>query len=111
MVSPGVLAVFLMGLFWKKATNQGAIVGIISSIVVALLLKTSAVDLPWMDQMMYTMLITMVIIAGVSMTTSEDVDDPKGIPLSAKTFKTSSAFNISAYIIMIILAVLYTVFW
>jgi len=45
------------------------------------------------------------------MTTSEEDDDAKGIALTAKTFKTDSVFNISAYIIMIILAVLYTVFW
>ena len=57
------------------------------------------------------MLITMVIIAGVSMTTSEDVDDPKGIPLTSKLFKTDSIFNVSTYIILIILIVLYTVFW
>ena len=111
LVSPGILAVFLMGLFWKKATNKGAIVGVIGSIFVALLLKTTAVDLPWMDQMFYTMLITMVIIAGVSMTTSEDVDDPKGIKLTASLFKTDPVFNISAYAIMIILVVLYVVFW
>jgi len=111
LVSPGILAVFLMGLFWKKATNKAAIVGVLSSIVVALLLKTAAVDLPWMDQMFYTMLITMAIIAGVSMTTSENVDDPKGIELTATLFKTGPVFNISAYAILIILVVLYTVFW
>jgi solute:Na+ symporter, SSS family len=111
LVSPGILAVFLMGLFWKKATNKAAIVGVLSSIVVALLLKNAAVELPWMDQMFYTMLITMVIIAGVSMTTSQEADDPKGIPLTAKLFKTGPVFNISAYAIMIILVVLYTVLW
>jgi len=111
LVSPGILAVFLMGLFWKKATNKAAIVGVLSSIVIAFLLKTQVVDLPWMDQMFYTMLITMVIIAGVSMTTSEQIDDPKGIQLTANLFKTGPIFNISAYTILIILVVLYAVFW
>jgi SSS family solute:Na+ symporter len=32
IVSPGILAVFLMGLFWKKATNKAAIWGVILSI-------------------------------------------------------------------------------
>ena len=111
LVSPGVLAVFLMGLFWKKSTSKGAIFGVVASIPVALLLKTSVVDLPFMDQMFYTMLITMVIIAGVSLTQSSDVDDPKGISLTAQTFKTDSIFNISAYAVIVILAVLYTIFW
>ena len=111
IVSPGILAVFLMGLFWKKTTSKAAIVGVIASIPVAMLLKTAAVDLPWMDQMFYTMLMTMVIIAGVSMTTSTDVDDPKGIPLTASMFHTNQAFNISSYAIILILVVLYLVFW
>lgn len=111
MVSPGILAVFLLGLFWKKATNKGAIAGILSSIVVALLLKIPGIGLPWMDQMLYTLLITMVVIVGVSLTGSKDVDDPKGINLTSETFITGKAFNISAYAILIILVVLYTVFW
>jgi len=111
LVSPGILGVFLMGLFWKKATNRAAIIGVLSSIVVALLLKSPAVDLPFMDQMFYTLIITMVIIMGVSLTTAESVDDPRGIALSASTFKTGEVFNISAYIILLILVVLYTVFW
>ncbi|VAX18818.1 Predicted sodium-dependent galactose transporter [hydrothermal vent metagenome] len=111
LVSPGVLAVFLMGLFWKKTTNKAAIIGIIASIIIALLLKNSIVDLPFLDQMFYTMIITIAIIMGVSLTTSPDVDDPKGIPLTSEIFITGHVFNISAYIILTMLAVLYAVFW
>jgi len=111
LVSPGILAVFVMGLFWKKTTNKAAIIGVLSSILVALLLKSPAVNLPFMDQMLYTLLITMVIIVGVSLTTAESIDDPRGISLTASTFKTGEVFNISAYAIMLILVILYTVFW
>jgi len=106
------LAVFLMGLFWNRTNNKGAIIGVIFSIAVAFLLKSTVVDLPWMDQMLYTMLITMVIIAGVSLTTSSTAaDDSKAISLPAKMFVTDSVFNISAYAIMVILVVLYSIFW
>jgi SSS family solute:Na+ symporter len=111
LVSPGILAVFLMGLFWKKTTSKGAIFGVIASIPVALLLKIPAIDMPWMDQMFYTMIITIVIIAGISMTSSKDDDDPKGIKLTSETFKTGTVFNISAFTILLILAVLYAIFW
>ncbi len=111
MVSPGILAVFLMGLFWKKTTNRAAIVGAVLSIIVAFVLKLPQLELPWMDQMFYTMIITMAIIVGVSLTTSPDVDDPKGIPLTASTFATDGVFSISAYCVILILAVLYALFW
>jgi len=111
LVSPGILAVFLMGLFWKKTTSKGAISGVLASIPIALLLKIQAVGLPWMDQMFYTMIMTMVTIVGVSLSTSKQVDDPKGIPLTAATFKTDGIFNICAYAVIIILTVLYAIFW
>ncbi len=111
MVSPGILAVFLMGLFWKKTTNRATIVGAVLSIIVAFVLKLPQLELPWMDQMFYTMIITMAIIVGVSLTTSPDVDDPKGIPLTASTFATDGVFSISAYCVILILAVLYALFW
>jgi SSS family solute:Na+ symporter len=111
LVSPGILAVFMMGLFYKKATNKGAIVGILASIPVALALKTPYLDIPWMDQMLYTFLITMAVIVFVSLSTNSHVDDPKGIAVTNKTFKTGPVFNMSAYAICIILVVLYAIFW
>lgn len=111
VVSPGILAVFMMGLFWKKANSKGAIVGVISSIPVALLLKLLPVEMPFLDQMLYTCLITMAVIVMVSLVTARHDEDPKAIPLPRETFITGKTFNISAYIIMLILVVLYTVFW
>jgi SSS family solute:Na+ symporter len=111
VVSPGILAIFLMGLFWKKANARGAITGAIASIPIALFLKLSIVDLPFMDQMLYTCIITMVIIMGVSLSTGKEGDDPKGIDLNSSMFRTGRNFNISAYIILIILAFLYSFFW
>jgi len=111
LVSPGILAVFIMGLFWKKTTTKGAIYGVLSSIVVALLLKLSELGMPFLDQMLYTLIITIVIIAGVSLTTNPYDEDPKAIHTTSEMFKTGTAFNIGAYAILIIVAVLYAVFW
>lgn len=111
VVSPGILAVFLMGLFYKKANSKGAIIGVIASIPVALLLKFLPVEMPFLDQMLYTCLITMAIIVMVSLVSANHDEDPKSIPLPKETFYTSKNFNLAAYAIMVILVVLYTVFW
>ncbi|MGN0908403.1 MAG: sodium/sugar symporter, partial [Succinivibrio sp.] len=113
LVSPGILAVFLCGLFWKHTTSKGAIVGVLASIPIALLLKFLPVvkETPFMDQMMYTCVLTIATIVFVSLATSENDDDPKGIVLTADTFKTSGTFAIASYAVMIIVAVLYAVFW
>lgn len=111
LVSPGILAVFMMGLFWKKTSTKGAIIGVLASIPIALMLKFLPIQMPFLDQMFYTFIITLTIIIGVSLTDGQGDDNPKAIPLLKETFSTGQSFNISAYVIMIILVVLYTVFW
>jgi SSS family solute:Na+ symporter len=120
LVSPGILAVFLLGLFWKKTTNRGAIVGALASIPIALYFKVGQngwsdspffVDVPFLDQMGYTLLLTMGIIALVSVRQNNGADDPKGIPLSWELFRTSPKFNIGAFAALIIIAVIYALFW
>ena len=110
LVSPGILAIFLLGLFWKKASNKGAIWGAILSIPIALAFKQFT-DIPWMNQMAYTCLLSMLVIAVVSYVDNKGQDDPKGIIITKSLFRTSEAFNISAFVIMIILAALYSIFW
>lgn len=120
IVSPGILAVFMLGLFWKKTTNKAAIVGALSSIPIALYFKvapngwstnTFFVNVPFMDQMGYTVLLTMAVIALVSYTQHKGADDEKGIPITKELFKTHSLFNIGAFAVMLIVAALYATFW
>ena len=124
VVSPGILAVFLLGLFWKKATNRAAIVGILASIPIAMFLKIgpkgwvegSALEglfpsFPFLDQMGITCLISMAIIAVVSYMQNKGADDSKGIEISRETFKTGKTFNIVSYAIIIVLVALYALFW
>ncbi len=124
LVSPGILAIFLLGLFWKKATNRSAIWGALLSIPIAFYLKVGSKswlegssmkaffpDLPWMDQMGIACIITLLLMVVITYIETGGKDDPKGISLSKKMFATSPTFNISAFSIMIILAFLYAVFW
>jgi len=119
VVSPGILAVFLMGLFYKKATNNAAIWGVILSIPVAMYFKIAPngwsdavlfIDIPFMQQMFLTTIISLAVIAGIS-SLERKGDDPKGIELTPSLFATSSSFNIGAMIVMLITAFLYAFFW
>ncbi len=119
VVSPGILAVFLMGLFYKKATNNAAIWGAILSIPIAMYFKVAPkgwneasifVELPFMHQMGYTCLATIAIITIISYFEGNQ-DDPKGINLTKKLFATNKTFNIGAFSVLLITAFLYAMFW
>lgn len=115
VVSPGILAVFLMGLFYKKATNNAAIWGVVLSIPVAMYFKIVPsswflADTPFMNQMGITLLSTLFIIYLISFLEGNK-DDPKGIELSKKLFETSPVFNVAAMSICIITAFLYAFLW
>ena len=103
------MAVFVLGLFWKKTTNKAAIWGALLSIPVAVLFKGGG--LPWMDQMGLTALITMLIIIAFSLVQNKGENDVKGIELKKGVFNTSPLFNVGAFSIMIVLVALYSLFW
>ena len=113
MVSPGILAVFLLGLFWKKTTNNAAIWGVLASLAIALFFKFVPIPgmEPWMHQMGMTFILTAIVIMIISYIEGKGVNNPKGIPLTKEMFKTSPAFNIGSFVVMIILVVLYSIFW
>ncbi len=124
LVSPGILAVFMLGLFYKKTTNNAAIWGALLSIPIALYLKVgrngwaegTAVEplfpeLAFMNQMGLAFVITALIIMLISYFENRGADDEKGLIFGKHLFKTSPSFNVGAFAIMIILAFLYTIFW
>jgi SSS family solute:Na+ symporter len=64
-----------------------------------------------MNQMGYTVILTMIVIALYSYLQHKGADDEKGINISKEMFKTSPLFNIGSFAVMLILVVLYSVFW
>ena len=124
IVSPGILSVFVLGLFWKKSSNKGAVYGALASIPIALFFKVgpkgwlanSPVEdffptLPFLDQMGLTAILSMIVIAIVSFKENKISDDKKAIKLDKGVFNTSSIYNVGSFILMIILALLYSFFW
>jgi SSS family solute:Na+ symporter len=114
VVSPGILAVFLMGLFYKKSTNNAAIWGVILSIPIAMYFKLAPeswmfVNIPFMHQMLITCIGTIIIIYAISYLEGNK-NNPKAIILSKELFSTSSSFNISAFLVLLITVFLYAFF-
>ena len=110
MVSPGILAIFMFGLFWKKTTTNAALWVALLTLPVAFVFKFGFTEMPFLDQMGYSFLVFSLIIIIVSLLDKEK-HTTKGIELPKGIFHTTTSFNAGAVVIMTILAVLYILFY
>src|SRR5450432_1488987 len=117
-ISPGVLAIFLLGFFWKRTTAAAALTGSLLTIPISTVLKFLPIwtqgsfpDFPFLDRMTITFAIIVLIMIGISISKPSSQQDSHSITIDKKDFQVSPSFILCSVIIMGILAGLYTVFW
>jgi len=110
-ITPGVLAIFALGLFWKKATPNAALIAAAATIPLSAGFKWFTPNMPFLDRMGYVFVVLIGIMVIVSYLQGRGCDHPKRIDFSGGLFKTGMRFNIAALGIMIILTALYALFW
>ena len=116
--SPGVLAIFLFGMFWKRTTKEAALAGALVTIPISVVLKFLPTwsngafpDYPFLDRMTITFFAVAFIMIAISLWKPKSKADPHKIEMDTTLFKVSPAFILGSVIICGILAALYTVFW
>lgn len=118
--SPGVLAIFMLGMFWKKTTAKAGLAGALLTVPIATVLKFLPVwtngafpDFPFLDRMSITFVMIVAIMVGISLLKPEPVQlhAKHKIEVDTSLFKVSPGFVIGSFIICSILVALYTVFW
>jgi len=111
MVSPGVLAIFMMGLFWKKATPNSALTSALLSIPLSFTMKVVFPGLPFIDRMGIAFLVSVALIVIISLAEGKGKDHAKGISLGRGMLKTDPIFAAAAFGILGITTALYAIFW
>lgn len=111
MVSPGVLAVFILGLFWKKATPNAALVSAFLSVPLSIGMGALMPDLPFMNRMGIVFLISVALIAIISYVEGKGNNHAKGISVKEVQREKDPVFIAAAFGIIVITALLYTIFW
>ncbi|HMR56371.1 MAG TPA: sodium/solute symporter [Cyclobacteriaceae bacterium] len=116
-ISPGVLAIFLMGFFWKRTTAAAAMTGALLTIPVSAILKFLPAwtngwfpDYPFLDRMSITFVLIIIIMIIMSLIKPE-TKPRKLMEVDVKLFRVNPGFIFGSLIIIGILIALYTVFW
>lgn len=66
-ISPGVVVVFIFGMYWKRATPNAGLAVVIASIPLSIAFKALYPDLPFVDRIAITFLICVFLMIGVSL--------------------------------------------
>ena len=108
--TPGITVIFLLGLFWKKATEAGAIAAAVGSVALSYIFKVAMPDFPFMNRMGLVFLITLGLAVAISLAQGARPSASR-ITMEGVTFRTPTAFNLAGVGVILILIALYANWW
>jgi SSS family solute:Na+ symporter len=108
--TPGIVVIFLLGLFWKRATEAGALAATIGSFALSVALKALWPELPFMDRMgvVFVLALVLAVVCSLIWPAAAVVNRIQTVGVG---FRTSAGFNIGAVGVIVILIALYTAWW
>lgn len=112
LVSPGITAMFVLGIFWKKTTAKAAWIAVLITLPVPLILKWIFPGMPFLDNMVFSFLIISGQMILVSILDKSKQAQTSIWELPEGIFKNSDRiFKWLSLGILLILCLLYSFFW
>lgn len=128
-ISPGVFAMFILGMFWKRTTGAAAVAGLITGLVLCIFFNEFApgilgnetffytaypngkggFEIPFLIAMGLSFMFTVAIMVAVSLAGPKI--NPKAFELDKGMFRIKPSLLVPIVIILMILAALYVKFW
>lgn len=109
-IAPGVVAVFLLGMFYQRANSAGAFTALIVSVAVSIIFAAALPDFSFVNRIWVVFLLCIglgVLVSHLTKTPEEE----QLVRLGDVNMKTRSSFNMTSIAIIVLLIGLYTVFW
>jgi SSS family solute:Na+ symporter len=108
--TPGIVAIFLLGFFWKNTTANGALGAAIGSAALSLGLKLVWPSLPFIDRVGLVFLLCMGLGVLISRL-GGGRPHPRAIEYRDVDIHTSTGFNLASLVVVLMLGALYIVWW
>ncbi len=108
--TPGIVVLFLLGMFWPRTTAAGALAAAVGSAVFSLLFKLYLPDVPFMNRVGFVFLLCVAAAVVVSLMAGTK-EHPDAVRLGNIRFATTPRFNAAAAVISAILIGLYWYWW
>jgi len=109
--TPGIVVLFLLGVFWRKMNASGAIAAAIGSAVCSFGFKMLWPELPFMDRVGLVFLLCVLLAVVFSLLSAKADEGDKAVDLSDINFATSKGYNIATVAVIAILVAFYSAWW
>jgi len=108
--TPGIVAIFLLAIFWKNATANGALAAAIGSAVFSVAAKVYWPSLPFIDRV--GLAFVLCLLLGMLMSRMQGTKaHPDAIDYNEVDTSTTAGFNWASLAIVLILTGLYATWW
>jgi SSS family solute:Na+ symporter len=128
-ISPGVFAMFILGMFWKRTTGTAAIAGLVTGFVLSVVFnnyaptwfghdnflytayinKDGVYEIPFLICMGLSFLFTMIVMVGLSLLGPKV--NPKAFELDKSMFKVAPSTLVLIVITLLLITLIYVKFW
>lgn len=128
-ISPGVFAMFILGMFWKRTTGASAIAGVFTGFLLSVFFNefaprvfgnetwiytaypngTGGYEIPFLICMGLSFFFTMLVM--ITMSLAGPAVNPKAFQIDGEMFKVSKSTLILIIFTLLFLAALYVKFW
>ncbi|MFV3126677.1 sodium/sugar symporter [Niveispirillum sp. KHB5.9] len=108
--TPGITVIFLLGLFWKRTNEAGAIAAAIASVLLSWAFKVWWSDLPFIDRMGLVFILSLLLGVATSLLVRGDKTRDT-IDTGDVSYATGTGFNIGAVGVVLALVALYATWW
>lgn len=108
--TPGIVVIFLLGMFWKKTTASAALLAALGSALLSLSLKLLWPELPFIDRVGLVFLLCALIAVVVSLARPRPLSS-SAVNLEEVDFSTSTAFNLASVAVVLVLSGFYIAWW
>ena len=108
--TPGIVALFMLGMFWKKTTANGGLLAALGSFLLSLVFFLFWPELPFIDRVGPVFLLCVGVAVVVSFIENKGAHK-NAIELNDVSFSTTSGFNVMSLAVIALLVTFYTVWW
>jgi len=108
--TPGVVVIFILGMFWRRTTETGALLAGVGSVIISALFAIFLPAMPFLIRMGWVFLICFALAVAASMI-ERHKPETSTIDVSGIDYSTGALYNVASLAIVAILAGLYWWYW